>query len=435
MGRTRTQVRLLTARQFPYPAGFTGTAGSGTTTTLVDTPDLSQFSDDRLIGYWVYLVTGTPNFRTLQITDFTQAGTITFQPAIDAFPTTPDYEILPFSATEIHFAIDEALLLLYDQGVLSRQFWLRGLVAGSPLYNAGFDYWTSSTAVDGWTLAGSGAVLGRERNSVNIGLSETSASIQRVTNDATLSLATLWRRFLWDFKGESVTYRGWVRASVASRARIGLNNGSTTTYSSYHTGDSDWELLSVTLATTTTDTDLYPVLSVDTGDTTAYFADSWLSAGTTVRELPWPVVLAPDGPVELWRVGGADSLELKHLGKHRSALDWQIYKHHDENTATEIASLWLPSDVAFRGERLWARCEGPLTLPTADADNIEVNQYESLLVAKQAALLLAQRRLATLSGTTLTQYSLLAVSLRQEVEMLKGKLGGSSGAASLGPRW
>lgn len=435
MARTRTQLRQLVARQFPWPSGFTGTAGSMTATSLTDLPDLAQFSDDTLNGFWIRLTSGSPQFNDLLVTDSVQStGVLTTQPSITGSGTLT-YEVLPFNGSDVHNAIDEALLHLYDKGALSRRWWMKGLVMGSPIYNAGFEYWTSATAVDGWTLVGAGASLARERNTVNTGLGEEAAAVTRAGADATLTLDATWRRWLWDFKGHSPTLYCWVRASVASRVRIGWNNGTDTTYSSYHTGDSDWELLSVNRSIASTASDLYPVLSVDTGDTTGYFSMPWMGGGPTVEEYPIPLPILPDGPNQVLRLGQANSSRLRHLASGREILDWRFYKHHNEAAATENGVLYIPSDVSATGVRLWGMCETPLSLPAADTDNIEVSQYESLLIAKHTALNLASRRLATLRGQALLQYSTLVARLRGEVEELEKGLGGGSGAASLGPRW
>lgn len=67
----------------------TGTATSGSTTTLVDTNELTAYSDDKLIGYHVYIYGGTGIGKERYITDSVQStGTITVatwtQPSTDS---------------------------------------------------------------------------------------------------------------------------------------------------------------------------------------------------------------------------------------------------------------------------------------------------------------------------------------------------------------
>ena len=181
MARTRTQIRQLIVVQLglPFVEG-TSNSGDGTTSTLVDTPDLSQFRDDALIGSWVYVSDGSDSdigLRDLQITDSVQStGTLTFIPNVTN--TTGirgrTYEILPFSSTAIHQSIENSLDQLYDMGLLVREFTFRGIVVGSPIYNANFELWSTTTTVDGWGGEGAGVTQSRERNSAHIAGSETS---------------------------------------------------------------------------------------------------------------------------------------------------------------------------------------------------------------------------------------------------------------------
>ena len=120
MARTRAQLRELTVAQLglPFISGTSDSSG-GDTNTLVDTPDLQQYRDDALIGGWVFISDGSPNFRDLQITDSSQsAGSVDFIPTLSAAPTGRTYEVLPFSATAVHQSIDSAAHSLFDQGSL-----------------------------------------------------------------------------------------------------------------------------------------------------------------------------------------------------------------------------------------------------------------------------------------------------------------------------
>lgn len=133
-----------------------------------------------------------------------------------------------------------------------------------------------SAAPDGWTLAGSGATVARASNGIR---SAYAATLTRVTNDATLyqSLLPAYQQSITRNTTATLPtlYAGaWVVCSAASRARIGitLNGGSSTTYSSYHSGTAGLpEWLSTSLASTAAATDIRLVLSVDTGDASATF--------------------------------------------------------------------------------------------------------------------------------------------------------------------
>ena len=455
-GRTRTQLRQLVARQFPLPF-VSGTSGTSTTSTLVDAtdlPNLGQFSNDSLIGQWIYVSGGSPSTRDLRITDSVQStGTLPFIPALAAAPSTLAYEILPASATAIHQAIDEALLALYDRGIIVRPILDRSLVSGSPIYNAGFAHWIDAVPFDaytsaagsathgpiGWTLAD--ATVLKEANDNRVAGSENAMRMTRTTG-GTPGSATLnfeWCRFLHDFRGNSITLYGWVFCATASVARISLvehNSAGTaaTTFSSYHSGSGRYERLSVTLATSSTATALRVACNVVDNAASASFADLWVDGGETVFEYPIVIANMPEGPDEIWTLGSGNATEQRQLGTKIPVSQWRFYKHYNEQQSSDVGTLWLPCSVPA-GKRLLVKASGPLTLPTADTHNIEITQFESLLVAKMAALKIIEGRLVGATGTAMRNLSTLGARLSREVEELSGGLGGQIGAAALSPDW
>jgi hypothetical protein len=443
MARTRAQLRELTVAQLglPFISGTSDSASAGTD-TLKDTPDLQQYRDDALIGGWVFISDGSPNFRDLQITDSSQsAGTVNFIPTLSAAPTGRTYEVLPFSATAVHQSIDSAAHSLFDQGSLLREFWMKSIVVGSPVYNASFELWGGTTAVDGWIGAGAGVSQTRERDSGNIALSETSMGLASASgSEGRLELDHPWRRYLFDLKGSTVTFYCWVKSSTTSHARIGLNNGSSITYSDYHSGDGDWELLNVELNSSVTDTDLKPLLSVAT-TATSYFADCWVSSGTQVTEYPWPIVQAPDGPSTIrYATPGIDKSgklgDLIHVGSYRSLLDWQFYKSHEMSfpsaTTSQRASLILPPGMPH-GARLRIMAEGPFTLLDGETETMEVTLPESELVAKAAAKSLLERQLLSVNLSTRKKYLERVSLLERDIDILSDGHGQAANVATFGP--
>ena len=445
MARTRTQIRQLTVQQLglPFIEG-TSDAGSGTVTTLIDTPDLSQFRDDALIGSWIYVTDGSPNFRNLQIVDSAQStGTLTFIPEISAVDGIRGrtYEVLPFSATAIHQSIDTSLTQLFDMGLLVREFTYRGIVVGSPVYNANFELWSTTTTVDGWGGEGAGVSQTRTRNDANIAGSETSVGLASSSgSEGRLALSDPWRRFVWDMKGHTVKFYCWVKSSTASHARIGISNGSSITYSDYHSGDGDWNLLEVEYASALSDTGLYPCLSVAT-TATSYFSDCWMQGGSDITEYPWPIALAPDGPSNAALVNQSTNTsdavgDMRQLGRRRPVNDWQFVLDHTYSfpsaTSLQRGILILPSGLPH-GERVIMQCVGPFTLPTADTEAVEVTLPESLMLAKMAARSLLERRLLQLPLSTRRVYEEMMQRLAGDVGALSSGHGQSSDVVSFGP--
>jgi hypothetical protein len=449
MARTRTQIRQLIVVQLglPFVEGTTN-PGAGSVTTLVDTPDLSQFRDDALIGSWIYVSDGDDadiNLRDLQIIDSVQStGTLTFIPEIaaEAGIRGRTYEILPFSATAIHQSIENSLDQLYDMGLLVREFTFRGIVVGSPIYNANFELWSTTATVDGWGGDGAGVTQVRERDSGHIAGSETSMKLvsNSGSTEGQLALSDPWKRYLWDMKGHSINFYCWVKSDYASHARIGINNGSSITYSDYHSGDGDWNLLKVEYASAVSDTDLFPCLAV-ANTNAAYFADCWVQGGGDITEYPWPIVLAPDGPNAMALVGqGVNNTDavgsMKQLGRRQTINNWQYILDHTYSfpsaTSVQRGTLILPQGLP-QGDRMLMQCTGPFTLPTSDQEAVEVTLPESLMLAKMAARSLLERRLLQLPLSTRRVYEDMMQRLASDVGALSSGHGQSSDVISFGP--
>jgi len=411
MSRTYEQIRQLTARQ----TGLfftTGTADSGGQTTALRDAALTRYGDDRLNGHHLLLTSGSPTYTELFIRDFFQAdGDVLFRPELAGAPDSLTYEILPFSGTQFLEAIQASVLELYDRGLLSRHFWMRAM-GGSPLYNADFSYWSSSTAIDGWTASSSS--VARERASGNLALSETSARLH--TAVGYIGLDDMWQRYLNDYKGDELTLYCWVKCSAGSTARLNLYNGSNN-YSSYHGGGGDWELLHVQVDTSKTDTAIQPRLHIDT-TSQAYFNMPWVATQQSVRTYPFAHQLMPDGPYEVLETAmGIEEDEvasgrglgtIRQQDRSRLVLNSRLVKHHDENTTSQIGVLDFtqsrkaPSD----GRLMWLRGDGPLTVPASSlsSDNLEVTESESLLLATSAAIILLQRAVAGAPASTRETY-------------------------------
>jgi len=412
MSRTYEQIRHLTARQ----TGLfftTGTADTGGQTTALRDDALSRYGDDRLNGHHLLLTSGSPSYTELFIRDFFQAdGDILFRPELTGAPDSLTYEILPFSGTQFLEATQAAILELYDRGLLSRHFWMRAM-GGSPVYNADFSYWSSSTAIDGWTASSSS--VAQERASANIAMSETSARLH--TAVGYIGLDAKWQRYLNDLKGDDITLYCWVKTSAGSNARLNLYDGSSNNYSSYHSGGGDWELLHVEASTSETDTSVQPRLHIDT-TSQAYFNMPWITSAQFIRTYPFAHQLMPDGPYEILETtmgieedkfaAGRGLGTIRQQGKSRPIVDYRLVKHHDENTTTQVGVLDFtqsrraPSD----GRLMWLRGDGPLTVPTSSlsTDYLEVTESESLLLATSAAMILLQRAVAGAPASTRETY-------------------------------
>jgi hypothetical protein len=444
LARTYEQIRQLTAKQTGLKF-VTGTSDSGGGTTVLTDAALTRYANHEFDGHHLLLLTGSPIYTELFITDFFQnEGDVQFRPEEGAAPDDLNYEILPFSGTDFLRAIQDSILILYDEGVLSRNFNM-GMVGGSPIYNADFSYWTSSSVVDGWTATSS--TVGRERASSNLALSET--SVQLSGSSGHLDLDAKWQRYLNDFKGDSITLYCMVKTSTASNARIAIYDGSTINYSAYHGGDGDWELLSVEVATTDTDTEFEPRLYMDNA-ASAYYNMPWLKGGTRATAYPFPHEIMPDGPISMQAVRidvneseiaagrGFQKIRQHEIG-YRNVTGYKTNKHHDENTTTQLgiidfsSSRRPPTDELF----LMLRGDGPLTVPTSalSTDNIEVTESESMLLATTAAIILLEKASSGAPASTRRTYEQRITELEQQAGRLSVGAGEARDVATYGIGW
>ena len=434
MARTRTQLRQLTIEQLEVPQ-ITGTAeSSGNSTSTLKDGDLQRFGDNDLIGAWLYLSSGSPTYKDVRITDNVQStGVATFRPSLAAAPDSLTYEVLPYESGAIHQAIDESLDELYDSGMLVRNLWLDHWVTGSPIYNSTFEYWTSSSAVDGWTV-GTTSVSRRSYSSDHIVPGQNAV---RLAAAGTLTLDDKYAQFLQDLNGDSVTLRAWVRTGTSSNSRAQLLvDGSVVASTDYHSGDGQWELVSAdgyTIADTATK---ITIRLHNNAAATGDFGAVWVEGGTRIREYPFPIGLAPNGPdsVHSYHVNVDEGNKVTTVNPRRlDSVRFGFNKYR--YTTDELGVLELQSTPS-RLQVLRMPTSVPLTLPSADDSNVEVNRVDSLLIAKMAASKLLIKDMMHGPSTFRQRASERAGILMQEVRQLaEGRGATASNTAPLSPTW
>jgi hypothetical protein len=153
------------------------------------------------------------------------------------------------------------------------------------LSNGHFDLWTlgAASVPDGWTIGGAGASIAQEDTTIKSGL--YSAKLTRAGADCQLmqdiTPVEYWR-------GKTVTFGCWVYATVAGRAMAYITDNIGSAASSYHTGDSTWQWLTVTYKVNANATFLRVMPYIATDDTAAYFDGakfSYLKPSTTIAGL------------------------------------------------------------------------------------------------------------------------------------------------------
>jgi len=125
-----------------------------------------------------------------------------------------------------------------------------------------------------WTLSGAGASWARSDVQKKYG--SYSGKLTRAGTDCmAYQDVSTWLNYV----NREMSFGAWVWASVASRARISLNDGVGTTQSSFHTGSSSWEWLSLRKTINSDATQVRAQLEVVDGDMDAHFDNTALIKG------------------------------------------------------------------------------------------------------------------------------------------------------------
>ena len=140
-----------------------------------------------------------------------------------------------------------------------------------------FESWSNGTSVapDGWAMAGTAGSVSRETSNIKFGtygMAIVSGASSNYRAEYSVSNFDI-------YAGRTVKFGAWVKCSTASKARIGINDGVTTTYSSYHTGGGSFEFLTVTVQISTANTMLKFLCEVASATITAYFDSAYACIG------------------------------------------------------------------------------------------------------------------------------------------------------------
>ena len=441
---------------------ITGTSESsgGDTDTLVNTPELSKYADNTFIGAHLYLPGSGLDTDEYRVTDSAQsAGSVDFRPTASAAPNSKAYEILPFSATAIHQAMESALQEAYLQYDMGRETGLT-MFLDSPIYNSTFSYWTSNNVVDGWTASGTIAkVLPTATTTGAIQAPLPDPQVLQLSDTGTLKLNVEYERYLYDMRGHTITVYALCYSETASDIRVQLqtDQDGTVSSSSYHSGGGDWEILSVEVSLGEAASSIKPIIDVATGSASTLVAAVWVEGGPAMNQYPIPIAEMPNGPETIWEMP-LNHNDSRMLDTRMSGMwpvgDWTINKYiTPSNTTTapeEYGLLTLherpgsrrrgfrgSSSSAVRGTgfrgRLWAKYKAMYTLVSTDTHYIELDGLDYLLVAKLAARILLSRNPHMLRREEMRARS---AELEQEIQDLaQATRGAESMSAPLAPNW
>jgi len=336
---TRAAIINIMARRL---GAWTGDISSGTANTAILATRTDTTGDDNItkgdVLWMLDAANETDKDRAIDEWDDSEATARWIKARVDVTYTSETYIVMPgrgeWARADFYNAINDRLAKtrqtvlsvlptvqdqrLYRLGNLS---WVRHrgdidavYSRSSPNFvdNAQFDNWLNGTALapTRWVLAGSGATVARVTAGVQRG--HYGATLTRVGANATLTQSV----GLLDgqLAGKATTFEADVVCSTAAIARIGISDGLTTTYSSYHTGGGGLERLSVDKTFSAVGTACDEILSVDTTNGSATFSNvagaEGSSLSTNLQETGDNAQRRTELRYEVVQIGGVPAIEL-----------------------------------------------------------------------------------------------------------------------------
>lgn len=178
-----------------------------------------------------------------------------------------------------HAPLDAKYLVGESDGDLSAEILTQNINPQNLLLNGNFEYWYAGTSVvpDGYVTPGAGSIS-RESTIVPDNFNYSAHLINTASNIYLLEaqqpgyLSSVW---LDRFDGKTGTLSALVYTDTASRVRLRIRDTEATVYSDYHTGDSTWQLL--TLTRTIVATNRFECgIAIDTGTSINAYASGFM---------------------------------------------------------------------------------------------------------------------------------------------------------------
>ena len=279
---TRSVIRTRVAENLGDLISVT-TSGSGSTTTFVATTlknfapgtDCDGYSNfDALITKTTHDAYGEIRRVKLDCGYAASTTTVTVESAYSAaINGCTCVELYRRPVDVYNQAITQAIRESQWDGTLYKALRDETIVIDNRLSNSDFE--TFSSTFTGWTYCGSPTVT-KETSIVMHGCSSAKVVNTGGTDKLLQCIGTTLP--MSEITDKSAQSKFWVYATCACSARIGIDLGTSTTYSGYHSGSNQWELLDVDVTLGSCATKVQQVLEIAAGKT-VYFDAGWLKVG------------------------------------------------------------------------------------------------------------------------------------------------------------
>ena len=368
------------------------TTASGTDKTAVDSGLIGPASyDDALKNWWLLLTSGT--YGTLALRRLINNGSSTAYTASSGTMTWLDalagvsgsgvtYQLYSIDPQYLVDALNEARILCQKR--LWRPIVDFGVITGSRIFNGGFAHWSGGLPL-GWTKSNSALTVAR-----GVGQHGQQA---RLTGAYYLGGSMPHLADVLALAGEKVKLYATVYATAASQARIGLVE-STTTYSSYHDGDSLFAELPTAEISIPAGDYLFSA-RLYAGAAESWFENVYTTGGPKMYAYPVPsAFIGSPTRIEICRTQGANNEYIVTKG-YDPMTDWDFVQMDAYDAGSALATI---GHIVFRAGqapsseyRMKWYGKGLLSEVTLLADSMEVDADTSLYLYAWAQYLLGER--------------------------------------------
>lgn len=375
-----------------YQAETTTNAGSATTlvcSALVDKPD------DYYNDWWVIPTSGTYSGVAKKIYDFTgSSGTITVYQTWAGTPGSGiTFELHRFLPSDYTRALNEAAKECYPY--LHKRIFDENVISGNWLLNGGFEDWAASTIPDYWAALAGGDSIAANTAVANRKYGAKSAYITAAATGGINQTTTQSKR-LFDLAGKSVTFKAWVKTALTD-VRLYIYDGTTKTYSGYHTGGNTFELLEVTATIRAEPSQVaFAIISTAGG---ILYADQARVYGHAKYDYLLPTPIIDLQQVLLQGGGYADQAcdDIKQNEPFEPIFDWRV--EYDGTDRVLYINTLLNANYKFR-----LIGTGYLSTLSADTDTIEIDGADIRPLLAYAAFLLYEQNKSVVAAEDRENY-------------------------------
>ncbi len=270
MPTTLANCMIVLAKELnDYWDGTTTSDGAADGTTVIDTALKAQANDWVTDYAYDRITSGTYDGEERKVSSLgNTTGTLTVLAHTGKIVSGVTYEV-----HRLLSASDKRKALIYAAKAgfpyIFKQVRDESKTVGNWLKNGDVENWASSSYPDNWRVSAVTAA----KNTTAPYYTRGSTSCKLSTAAGYLYQSNTENTDLMDLKGKSITFSAQVWSNTASDTRLAIYDGTTTTYSSYHAGDSAFAELSVTATIAASPSQVSFRVYITNNTTTAYVDD------------------------------------------------------------------------------------------------------------------------------------------------------------------